>query len=321
MKIIKKQNVKFHIVLKILVLVFIIAAVDLFLGRAIEKIFYMQGTGKYARITKAIDNSTAEIFVFGSSHAHRHYNPRIISSVTGLNCYNVGTKGQGILFNLAVQEEIFNRHVPQITILNIDPKILYQNPKLYDRLADLLPYYRKHKSLAKHLNLRGPFEKYKLKSNLYPYNSTLAHIIYFHLVPQKDISGHRPLIGNIKPRKINNVTLKLEDQYNSDSKVPEKPLDQNFMNAFNTFIDNCRNYGSRLILIASPNYSGDSYNNDNSFNQIRKIIEDKGIEFYNFSGHSIFKLNEEYFHDLQHMNKQGAGLFSKMIAEKIQSSL
>lgn len=321
MKIIDKHNDRFNIAIKVFVLVLIIAAVDQFMGRAIEKIFYMQGSGKYARITKAIDNSTADIFIFGSSHAHRHYNPSIISSVTGLKCYNVGTKGQGILFNLAVQEEIFNRHVPKITILNIDPKILYQNPKLYDRLADLLPYYRKHKSLAKHLNLRGPFEKYKLKSNLYPYNSTLAHIVYFHLVPQKDIFGHRPLIGNIQPRKVTNVALKLEDQNKSITKVPEKLLDQNFVNAFNAFIDNCRDYGSRLILIASPNYSGDPYDNDNSFNQIREIIKNKDVEFYNFSGHNLFKLNEEYFHDLQHMNKQGAGLFSKMIGEKIQSSL
>jgi hypothetical protein len=318
-----KDKKKLRVALRIIVLVLILGAVDQFMGRAIEKIFYMQGSGKYARITKAIDHSTADIFIFGSSHAHRHYDPSIISSITGAECYNVGTKGQGILFHLAVQEAIFNRHVPEITILNIDPKILYENKKLYDRLADLLPYYRKHKSLDRHLTLRGPFEKYKLKSGLYPYNSTLAHILYFHLVPQNDVFGHRPLIGNIKPRKFKNVALEERDQNQNKiaSRTAELPLDENFINAFNAFIDNCRKYGSRLILIASPNYSGDPYTNDISFNQIRAIINEKNIEFYNFSGHNVFKLNEAYFHDLQHMNKQGARLFSKIIAERIQSSL
>ena len=305
---------------KLSLFIALLLVLDLVMGRLMETVFYLQPSGKYARLTRAVKNTTADIIIFGSSHAHRHYVPSILEKGTGLECYNAGTKGQGMIFNMALQEVMFSHHVPKISILNIDPRFLCKDEKQYEKLADLLPYYRKNHELRKVLLLRGPFEKYKLFSRLYPYNSTLVHIAYFYLNPQKDYSGYRPLIGNLKQRiSIRNVQNEdMEEQENDDEDTFEKKeIDPKCVEALNKFITNCFLNGSKLLIVVSPNFAGNAYENDPSFDKIKNIVSLYNVPFLNYSNHHLFALNGEYFHDFQHMNEKGAKLLSHMITKQL----
>ena len=306
---------------KMIFFIVFLAILDVLLGRFIEIVFFLQPSGKYARLTKAINNTTADILIFGSSHAHRHYVPSILEEATGLKCYNAGTKGQRMIFNLALQEVIFNHHVPKITILSIDPKFVYNDEKQYEKLSDLLPYYRKNHELRNVLYKRGPYEKYKLLSHLYPYNSTLVHIVYFYLNPQKDFSGYRPLIGNIKPHRSKYLENNndVDDAVDAEDESLKRDIDPNSIEALEKFIANCSRYGSKLIMIVSPNFAGNGYENDPSFNKIKGIVTQHKIPFINYSDNKMFALNGKYFHDFQHLNKNGARLFSHMVARQLLS--
>ena len=314
-----RQIIRF--IKKLAIFVVLLFVVDVVMGRFIETVFYLQPSGKYARLTRAIKNTTADIVIFGSSHAHRHYVPSILEAATGLECYNAGTKGQRMIFNLSLQEVIFKHHVPKITLLNVDPRFLYKDEKEYEKLADLLPYYRKNHGLLKVLSLRGPFEKYKLLSHLYPYNSTLVHIVYFYLEPKKDFSGYRPLIGNLKPQGSVRQVRNIDPEGNEDIEITSgfKEIDLKCIEALERFIANCTRYGSKLILIVSPNFAGNAYDNDPSFNKIKEIVSRYNVPFLNYADHPLFSLKRKYFHDFQHMNKTGAEQFSRMVSKQLVS--
>ncbi len=313
------QSISITFIKKIGLFVLVLCAVDFLLGAALEKLFYLQRGGKYSRITRAIyQNSGTDVLVLGSSTAHRHYIPSIISDETRLTCYNAGTKGQRMIFNLALQESIYNHYKPKYIILNIDPKFLSDHKKQYEKLADLLPYYRKNRSLEDILSKRSRFEKYKLISNLYPYNSTLAHIFYYLFTEQRDDDGFRPLRGTIKPRVKKKSNVNTQPIINELETGESETVDLESINAFKRFIDNCKKNGTHLILVTSPNFSGQNYSEEPSFTEIKRIANSNDIPFIDFSSHQEFSLNGQLFHDYQHLNERGAKKFTHLLADELK---
>ena len=136
------KNIDFkRIALKTLKFVIIFVITDFLFGTLASKLFFNQETGKYARSTYVIKKAKEDIIVFGSSHAHRHYVPEVISKKLSKTCYNAGADGQQLVYHNVLQKMILNRYHPEIIILNIDEEFLFKSNKSIDRLGDLHPYY------------------------------------------------------------------------------------------------------------------------------------------------------------------------------------
>ena len=93
-----------------------------------------------------------------------------------LSFYNAGRDGNFMFYHLAVLKGVLNRYSPKIVILDFVAEEFAQNQYSYDRLSSLLPYYKSHPEMRSIINLKSKYEKIKLLSQIYPYNSLMLTI-------------------------------------------------------------------------------------------------------------------------------------------------
>lgn len=299
--------------IKILKFVCVFLIADFVLGSLASQIFFSQTTGKYARATHAIEETNAKILVFGSSHAHRHYVPKVLENELNKKCFNAGAEGQQLLYHTALQEMILNRTKPDLIILNIDENFLYTSKIAYDRLSDLHPYYEDHRDVLRPiLGLKSKLVDFKLFFKSYQMNSTIIHALRYHVSPQKDYDGYRPLFNKIKSEEI-----ALNDP--DEAKEYVEFIDDNFITALKTFITNAKNKNIKLVFVTSPTFNNVDHSKNKSFTTIKKIAFAEDIPLIDFFNSIEFRDKRELFHDFSHLNNDGAELFTKRLADRLKN--
>lgn len=240
---IKNQYIKFLTRITIVILVLIIA--DQLIGRTLRHLYFSQVAGEYYRATYTIDSTKANILVFGSSRAYHHYVPEVFEDKLKMSFYNTGRDGNYLLYNYAVFKLVTKRYNPKIIIFDLNPIELFYHETDYEGLSSLLPYYNDHPELRKIIELRGPYEKYKLYSATYPFNSQLINIAYGNLEISKtryaSDKGYLPLYGKMKSATTNNA-------------LPESigTIDKNKIEALNNIAVFCKKNNIRLVFAFSP---------------------------------------------------------------------
>ncbi len=292
------------------VIVFLLA--DIVLGSVAKQLFFSQKTGKYARTTHVVHDTKADIVVFGSSHAHRHYIPKVIDEELQSTCYNAGAEGQQLLYHTALLKMLVKRSTPKLIVLNIDENFLYTSKVAYDRLSDLHPYYDDYREeLKPTLGLRSKLIDFKLFFKSYQANSTIMHVIRYYLSPQEDDHGYRPLFGKLNKNKIPKSKPEEVKEY-------QEFIDDNFVNALKDFIATSKSKQIKLVFVTSPTfYEVDNVTNK-SFTMIREISKEEKVPLLNFFNHELFMNKPSLFHDYSHLNNDGALLFTKQVTNEIK---
>jgi len=309
MAMIKNQYIKFLTRIIIVILVLIIA--DQLIGRTLRHLYFSQVAGEYYRATYTIDSTKADILVFGSSRASHHYVPEIFEEKLKMSIYNTGRDGNYLLYNYAAFLAVTKRYTPKLVIFDINPIELYYREADYEGLSTLLPYYNDHPELKEIIELRGPFENYKLYSATYPFNSQLIYIGIGNLEVSKtkygSHKGYLPLYGKMKSEPANNSLTETTGT-----------IDTNKVNALTDISTYCKKNKIRLAFTYSPIF------NNPTEGIASKIIADIAManqdKYFNFSNDSIFDNHPEYFKDNVHLNNDGAKIFSKIISVNITNS-
>jgi hypothetical protein len=298
--------------MKVFVFVIIIASFDFTIGRVLNYFYFTQGSGTQYRTTYSLEKSTAEILVFGSSRANHHYVSEIFEKRSNLTCYNAGRDGNSIFYHYAILKGVLKRYSPKIVILDFSTHEFVKNQDSYDRISSLLPYYRKHPEIRSIVELRGPFEKFKMISNIYPFNSSILSIAIhnnaeYNNTQSEDIKGYMPLT------KIWNEPIK------TDSNFVQYELDSVKVKAYDSFINGCINSRVKLYIVCSPSFIKYTYK-EYSVTIGQEIAERNNIKFYDFSNDSNFINNSSLFQDVGHLNNEGATLFSNRLIDKISET-
>lgn len=298
--------------IKFLIIFFLI---DFTLGTITEYLFYNQSTGKYARITDSLQKTDADMIVFGSSHAHRHYVPEIFERKLNLSFYNAGVQGQQLLFHSALHEIVLSRTTPKVIIVNYEPNWFFVSRDSYERLSNLSPYYTYYPEILKPiLNLKSNLENVKLISKGYRYNSIIVHVLRYYIKPQYAYKGYRPLMGKMKP--VNYYPEIVPANNVSDT----RQIDPNCVEALKKLIKRTKEKGIELIFISTPNPKGDVINNRSS-QMIKSIIREEQLRLINLTNHPEFTGRFEYFNDPGHLNKLGSIVFSEIATDSLQKVL
>jgi len=298
------KNQAFRFILNFFILVLILVFIDRVAGRITKHYYYKQVAGANYRTTYAMDSTTADILVFGSSRANHHYVPEVFEDSLKMSFYNTGRDGNFLLFNYAVFQSVLKRYNPKIIILDINPENLYYNKDDYDRLSSLLPYYNDHPEIQSIVKMRGPYEKYKLLSAIYPFNSSLLTIVIGNLEYNKirkgDNKGYVPSYNQMKDTIVTTVPK------------PNSILDTTALAALASIANTCKANHIRLLLIHSPWYvHADKIESSKILNQLASKY---GAEFLDFSNDSLFMKNPSWFKDKNHLNNTGATKFSAILA-------
>ena len=309
------QKESLYTVIKSLKFLGILLIIDVLLGTLAKEIYFGQQTGKQSRITYTIEEADSDIFVFGSSHANRHYIPSVFEEKLGISCYNAGVQGQNILFQNALQKIVLQRTKPKLIILNIDDTWLYEKNGDYDRLSDFYPYYWNYREILKPvINLKSKLTDVKLAFNSYRYNSTLVHAIKYMIAPQNDFEGYLPLKGTIAsiPKTQNSI----------ENKEPENhirpPLDPNFIASYKSFIETAKDSNIKLILVISPWYEDMETSDNESITLLKSIAKTENTPVIDLYNDNRFLDKNELFNDVSHLNDNGAHIFSTIVAEEIK---
>ena len=307
---IKKISVK---IVLILILAFIL---DFSIGRTLRFFYFREVTGEHHRTTFAIEETNADVWVFGSSRANHHYVPSVFEDSLKMTFYNTGMDGMGIFYQTSVLKAILKRYKPRIVILDCAGGF-EKGAEDYDRMAALLPSYRSHEEIRKIVDLRSRYEKYKLISEIYPFNSQILTIAggNFESTKKKksDTKGYIPLYNEWKS-KIDSV--KSYTTYETDS---NSIVDVNKLLEFEEFLCDAKKSGVRVFAIYSPIFL--KFHENKEIEICKGICENENVPFWDFSKDTLFLNNNLLFKDIGHLNNNGAIVFSNIVVRKIKKYL
>lgn len=308
-----QRKKKLPILIKLLFFLGILFILDFSFGKLLRHFYFKQDSGILYRTTYALDSTKADILIFGSSTASHHYIPEFFKEKFHESCYNTGRDGNSILFSYAILKSLLKRYTPKMIVLDVNDKEFIKDHLSYDRISSLLPYYDSHPELRSIILLRSPFEKYKLVSRIYPFNSLLFTIGIGNQEANKsrnyvvDYDGYVPLNYVWKSTLFTDTTY---SQYQIDSTK---------VNIFRTFLEDCKKLNISIFVFTSPKFTRYTHQ-DSSIEIIEDITRKLHIPYYNFINDSFFLSHKELFHNLGHLNASGAEIFTKRVIDTIFKS-
>lgn len=281
----------------------IVCLIDISVGVILKSNFKKIEFGTYGTINSSLKES-ADILILGSSRALHHYDSNVISTKTGISCYNTGLGGYGIFYNYAILSETIKKKSPRIVILDLSPNVIVDDQS-YNKLNTLLPYYKSHNSFKEIIELDSKFSKLELVSSMYRYNSILYDLIRDNFVNKTNINnGFIPLLEVMNVNGFKASSLEM------------KEIDPNKLRYLEKIIDLCSNNGIKLIGVISPTYL--KYDLQNTIIQdLQKIFVSKDLEFYDYSDFSDLYKKPQYFKDQLHLNNVGAKIFTNDLSRKL----
>lgn len=304
------SNTFLSFVYKIVIFAVVVAIADFSIGKLLTKKYFSQQQGEDALTTFAIKDVRTDMLVFGSSRAVNIFDPSVMENETGLSCFNAGRIGQSVFYHHAVLKSVLKRYTPKAIILSVDAWDFAEDEFDYDCISCLLPYYESCPEVREIVNLRGPFEKLKLVSSIYPYNSLLLPIIKGNNWKDKR-PGHLPN-GYVGLKEVFPGPVETFNFYTT-----RKEIDTVKVNTYISFINECKARNIELYVVCPP-YLQNPVGRNRSLMIAEAIAKEKNVPYFDFAYAPAF-LNRQYlFADFRHLNYQGSQEFSRIISEKIE---
>jgi hypothetical protein len=297
-----------YLFIKLLVFFTIVYIFDFSIGLGLKKLFFKQTSGLEYGTIYSIEETKADILIFGASRAQQQYNPTYFEERMHQTCYNVGREGESIFYNYAILKGVLKRYTPKIIIVDVENGMFMNKQSSYDRLSVLLPFYKKHPEIRSVIELKSPYEKFKLSSKIYPYNSLIFKMLIgnteFNKKRKEDIKGYTPLI-----RALNEPIRKadLSKKY---------PIDKNKIHYFKLFINDCIKKDIKLYFVCSP-YFIDAIGSDSSMVIAKTIVKEHNFDFIDFAKDEYFLKDSKLFDDTVHVNINGSKIFTSKLVDSI----
>ncbi len=279
-------------------------AADKAIGSALKWLLAHQKSGGYFEMKQKLTQLTPQIAIIGSSRAEAHYNPEIFEKKCGYSTINYGMSGSHLVSEY-IALSIIIQHNPQLktVVLDVTPYELSMLPD-YNEVHDFYSLINDCpivKSVAvQHL----PFEKYKLTSSLYVYNSTVPEMLAgylrkpakFHKITgfiQSPETDFKPVFGKIERKEIYRESIELLD----------------------SIYTICMRANKQLVICVSP-YFGDA-TESNSMAFLKDFCFRKGLRLMDYSSKEMYLKSPELFRDEKHLNYRGANLFTEQFIDDI----
>ncbi len=297
------------IIINVLIITIIVFILDFSIGKTLRYFYFKETSGLHYRTTYSFDSTKAEVLIFGGSRANRHYVPQVFEDSLNMSFYNTGRDGNGIFYQISLLKSILKRYTPKVIVLDYVGGFEY-DAESYDRMSSILPYYGSHEEIRKTIESKSPYEKVKLISQIYPFNSKILTIAIGNMEINKkreiDDKGYVPLFTTWN-EKIDSQNIELIND-----------IDSNKINAFRDFLILSKKSNIKVFVVFSPIYL--KMKNTPGIEICYNLCSSEKIPFWNFSEDTLFQNNNKLFSDIQHMNNNGAIIFSKIICEKIKNS-
>lgn len=270
---------------------------------------YLQAHAKSGYTKKINDiaiNSIYDIMIMGSSRAHHHYDAPYMAENLGLEVYNAGYDGNGIILADGLLELMIAHHHPKLILYDVEPAFdinVYPPDNNNKRYISRLKPFWKFSAVGDIIRDVSREEWYKVHSGLIRYNSDILTLIRDFLRKEIDNQlGYEPLQGN----------------YDKDPIVKEgNVVDDLFkIKYFEKFVCSAKRSNIPVIIIASPKLGA---RNSEVFKPIRDICIRYNVPFWDFYCDKKYQ-NSSFFKEPTHLNSIGARLYTTEIVNKIDNN-
>lgn len=295
-------------VLKVFIFVLLLGAIDVVIGHFFDHALSKATLTDFGRDNHITNIGTEDILIFGSSRAIHHYNAKMLKDSLGMDCYNCGEDGQGIILNYGRLLMEMERHHPKMVIYDVQPDYDIEENDNSKYLKWLKPHYDRKgiPDIVKSIDER---ESWKLLSHLYRYNSEyiLLLIALAHSNEKASDNGYFPLNGQMDTMKIDETRAASRTGIKTDS-IKIRYLKK--------MIDELK--GCQLVFVVSPTWYGN--NSNDKLKEIETICKERNIAYLDFSNLPKYVHQNELFKDGMHLNSKGADEFTKDLIERIKFS-
>lgn len=261
-----------------------------------------------------------DCLIIGSSRAYVQIDPRVLETDLGLNTYNSGMDGIGIIeCNMILNAYLESHEKPQLILLNIDFTMFNTEKEIFD-----YPQY-------------FPFASYNVvKNHLTPYCSEMEWVNFLPFIGPSYYSEYKKnlaLQGLFLPNKESSIKLyngylPMNKKWSEtadiklETKIALNNVDEGIV-LLEQFITRCQDQEIPLVLLYAPQYDGLSSqisNFEKIMNLVKEVAQKKGVRFERFDNIDICK-DKKYFYDPTHLNADGSLVYSKALTGRIQSLL
>lgn len=266
----------------------------------------------------------ADIIISGSSRALSHYDPRVIQSRTGRTAYNIGMNASQIDFELAILKTYLAHNAkPSLVIQNLD-LFSFETTKqgeLYDP-GYYLPYWS-DPNLYAFVRRKLP-DAWRCKYiPLYGYAvEDMRFTWIWGILGCLGIQGREDYYQGFNPRGAtwNND---FEHFHTGNAAGVQFAVEPEGVQCLESLIELCQQRGIQVILVYSPEYiemQALETNREEIMGKFHEIAVHFNVPFWNYSD-SVISTRRSNFNNSQHLNVDGAEIFSTDLARRLAESM
>ena len=260
----------------------------------------------------------AQIVISGSSRALVHYDPQIIEQVTGKTAYNLGRNAAQTDMQWAFLKAYLKHNArPAVVIHNLDPYSFVLTKEVFDP-GQYLPYLSEPEIYDPLKRIDPSVWKWRYVP-LYGY--AVEDMRFTWLMGLKGLAGINPpndYFRGFNPRDLH-WTGDFEKYKASIGKGVDIEIQPEGVRLLEDMVNTCRSHGIQVVLVFAPEYSemqSLTLNREEIFAKFREIAAHFQVPFWDYSNSALCR-NRSLFYNSQHMNREGATLFSADIAKRL----
>jgi hypothetical protein len=277
-------------------------------------------TGQYGVSNRMMQGKiNAQIIVTGSSRALSHFDPRIIEAQTGHSAFNLGRNGSQSDMQLAVLKAyLAHNRAPEVVVHSLDSFSFEATTSVYNP-AQYVPYLYDDELYKPLLH----FNPNTWRSRYLPlYGYVVDDMSFSWMLGLGSLLGwspHEDFFLGFNPR-----SKKWSDEFekfrNGNSDGVRWPIDSEGIQSVENLVQLCQQHGIKLIFVYSPEYTEMqklTKNRQEVFERFRGLSVRYHVPFWDYSNWK-YAGDTDYFQNSQHLNAEGAELFSEDIASQLK---
>lgn len=266
--------------------------------------------GDYKKIDYMFKHVNAQILMLGASTCMNSINPEILEKELSKSVFNGGINDQRLEFFDVMADAIFRHSPPELLILVLRQNDLTTHSN--GRLAMLNIYYHcGNMKLDNYLDEGNLKKQVLLNSALCRFNTYWWRILLYHFKSFDELA-HGGFVGKPVPGILPNC---------ADAVVGNglASANEHKLQCLNNIVATCRKAGTRLWILLPPEYY--KYTVDtksDGLRLIRDFCEENSIPLVDDTRHPDFVGHPEYFYDNNHLNVNGAELYTGHVLRLLQ---
>lgn len=313
-----EKLIKFLLYSSILVIL-----LDFGISRVLNKIYQLNKVGESGGVINYYlgSDTSSDLLVLGSSRAHRHVIP------DSFNCkaFNLSHHGFRIPFTAGVLD-ILNQEnkIPKIVLVHLELNSFCYHMKddLKDsELRNLNFFYGENDFVTDQINKLSRGEKLKYLLASYKYNGKVPSLIsnFIETKNLKDHNGFKGLKVNLSDSVRIQKQINIRNSLNFNPDVSEFKISNTGVKYLTHVVELFQERDVDLVFFSSPRFLKNTKSEELSRDFLKQFLNERNIPYLDYTNHKIPELeHKRFWRDLEHMNIDGATVFTARLIKDLQ---